>query len=275
MLADPRCLAFYERDAFGAPVAAAVVLNDTILLICVDEAYRGKGLGSRLLAKCEDAIRASGYAAASIGAGEDYLAPGIPTSVKPYPETLAPERLYAGLNDDACAFFRRRGYEHAWGECNCFDMRQALQGFSYTENRAGDEIGGVTYRWALPCDMPDVCKCSSDAFDEFTLYYRNEALYSGQSVLIACQGESVLGAVIVSIGDDGDGLGSVGCTIVRRACRERGIDKNMVLLATRSLKERGVKHAFIGYTYSGLNRLYGIAGYEICAYYFMARKRLS
>ena len=48
----------------------------------------------------------------------------------------------------------------------------------------------------------------------------------------------------------------------------------MVLAGTRSLRDAGLERAFLGYTYSGLERLYGRAGYRICAYYFMAQKRL-
>ena len=38
-------------------------------------------------------------------------------------EALAGIQLDAGLDDAACAFLRRRGYVHAWGPCNCFDLR--------------------------------------------------------------------------------------------------------------------------------------------------------
>lgn len=34
-------------------------------------------------------------------------------------------------------------------------------------------------------------------------------------------------------------------------------------------------NAFLGYTYSGLDRLYGRAGYRICVYYFMAKKNIA
>jgi hypothetical protein len=35
-----------------------------------------------------------------------------------------------------------------------------------------------------------------------------------------------------------------------------------------------MKEAFLSYTYSGLDRLYGAAGYKINVYYMMAKKNL-
>lgn len=36
-----------------------------------------------------------------------------------------------------------------------------------------------------------------------------------------------------------------------------------------------LKEAYLGYTYSGLDHMYGYAGYKICVYYNMAFKRLT
>ncbi|MBR6768417.1 MAG: hypothetical protein IKM34_02910 [Clostridia bacterium] len=42
--------------------------------------------------------------------------------------------------------------------------------------------------------------------------------------------------------------------------------------ATEYLALRGAKFAFVGYTYSGMERLYGKCGYRISSYYMMAKK---
>ena len=117
----------------------------------------------------------------------------------------------------------------------------------------------------------------TDAFEEFAQYYRDEALYGADDrrrVLIALRDGAVLGALIVSVGVECASVGSVGCTAVRTACRNRGIASNLVILGTAHLKAAGMERAFLGYTYSGLDKLYGRAGYKICCYYFMAGKAL-
>lgn len=47
---------------------------------------------------------------------------------------------------------------------------------------------------------------------------------------------------------------------------------DMVTVGTKYLKDAGMKEAYLGYTYSGLDRMYGYAGYKICIYYMMAKK---
>lgn len=41
--------------------AAAVVNENHIVMLCVLPEYRGHGLGSALLAECEDTVRGQGY----------------------------------------------------------------------------------------------------------------------------------------------------------------------------------------------------------------------
>jgi len=48
----------------------------------------------------------------------------------------------------------------------------------------------------------------------------------------------------------------------------------MVTIGTKYLKDAGMKEAYLGYTYSGLDHMYGYAGYKICIYYMMAKRML-
>lgn len=277
IISNPENHIITRRADDGALIAVSVVHKNCILLLCVDELYRRQGIGSALLSESETLIRSMGYAEAVVGAGDDYLAPGVPTGVMPAPQALRPARLYDGLTDHAAAFFRRRGYFHSWGDGNCFDMRVPLDELPPIENNIGDTIGGVTYRWATPSDIQAVCACTDDAYSDFTRYYNNPALYESASrerVLIAEADNLVCGALIVSLEAEAKGLGSVGCTAVRNACQGRRIAANMVCLGTKFLRKTGLMQAYLGYTYSGLDKLYGFAGYRICVYYLMAKKRL-
>ncbi len=95
----------------------------------------------------------------------------------------------------------------------------------------------------------------------------------GARVLIAVFRDEVAGALIVGAEDIEKGLGSVGCVAVRKGWRGRHIAVNLVTIGTKYLKDSGFRDAYLSYTYSGLDRMYGYAGYKICTYFMMAEKR--
>ena len=242
-----------ERRENGRLIGAAAIQNGAVLLLCVDEAHRRRGVGASLLREAEEGVWAAGFDEIVVGAGDDYLTPGVPTSKRYYPAVN--EALYPGLDDSASRFFEARGYRHSW-DCNCFDMRLSLSECPAPAWRDGDAVNGV-------------------AWSDFTPYYRDEALYGAspsRRVTLAEADGLAVGALIVSFETEGKGLGSVGCTAVREAYRGRRIAVNLVSIATGQLKAAGLKDAFLGYTYSGLDYMYGLAGYKICAYYMMAKK---
>lgn len=266
-----------KRNAEGNLIGASVLCGNTVYLLCVDKPYRNKGLGTRLLEETEALAKAGGYAKLQVGAGEQYLTPGVPTGTKPFEEPLGKEALCPGLTGEAAEFFEKRGYVHSWGEANCFDMCVNLPNVAFPEYSVGDSINGILYRWAVQEDLPGITACVDSAEEEFTQYYRNPALYEGgnERVLLALQGTAVCGALIVSAGAEAPGLGSVGCTAVAPQYRGNHIGVNLTVLGTKYLKELGLREGFLGYTYSGLDKMYGYAGYEICTYYFMAQKDLA
>ena len=276
VLADPKNLTLTRQDGAGRLIAASVAHGDCVYMLAVDAAHRRQGLGSALLAETEDRLRAAGHAAIRVGAGEDYLLPGVPLRTPPHDEGLDLSRLDPRLDDEAAGFFLRRGYRHSWGEANCFDMAMDLKDLPSLPVEIGGRLEGIEYRWALPADREAVCRCTDDAWDEFTRYYRDLPLYGDgpQRTLIALDGEAVCGALIVSREAEAPGLGSVGCTAVAHGWRGRRVAARLVLLGSGSLRDAGLRRGFLGYTYSGLDKLYGLAGYRVTALYFMAEKSL-
>ena len=265
----------YDKDKL---IGTSIINKNTILMLCVDKEYRNKGIGTKLLNDSERYILEEGYDLVNVGVGDNYLMPGIPMKTKPYQETLKEDKIYENINDDAYMFFLRRGYKHSWEDANCFDMRVDLKNTKYGNESIGDTIDGITYRFAKYEDIPNIVKCTNDAFSEFTKYYENKELYeedSDQKVLIAVKDNEVCGTLIISIESEGKDLGSVGCTTVKHKYRGKHIGVNMVVLGTKYLKSLGLKNGFLGYTYSGLDKMYGYAGYEICIYYAMAQKQLN
>ncbi len=276
ILSNTENIIIEKRNGGNNLIGATVIHKNTILMLCVDKEYRNRGIGSELLKEAEQAIKEAGYRDITVGAGFDYLMPGVPTSKK-YVDSVN-ERLYEGLDETASNFFKKRGYEHSW-DCNCFDMRFPLSEFTRDEYKVGDMVDGICYRFATEVDAPEVWKCTDAAYDEFTPYYKDIGLYQGvgaqnPKVLIATDGGEVVGTLIVSLETEGEGLGSVGCTTVKPSHRGRHIGVNMVTVGTKYLKDAGMKEAYLGYTYSGLDHMYGYAGYKVCIYYMMAKKKL-
>ena len=276
ILENKECKIIEKRNAKAELIGAVVVHDNTILMLCVEKEYRNRGIGSELLSEAEQIIKEAGYEEITVGAGYDYLMPGVPTS-KRYVDAVN-ERLYDGVDDSASNFFEKHGYTHSW-DCNCFDMRFSLEEFTKEDYSVGDTVDGICYRFATGEDAEKVFSCTDAAYEEFTQYYKNEELYCGggrqnPKVLIATDGEDVVGTLIVSLETEGEGLGSVGCTTVKPSHRGRHIGVNMVVIGTKYLKDAGMKEAYLGYTYSGLDHMYGYAGYKICIYYMMAKKLL-
>ena len=115
---------------------------------------------------------------------------------------------------------------------------------------------------------------ASYGFGELLEYYDSGYLYEGDPdsrVLIAEIGNEVVGALMVDCSESG--IGTIGCMAVKTAYRGRRIATHLTILATKYLRDRGMKEAFLSYTYSGLDRLYGAAGYKINVYYMMAKKK--
>ena len=261
-------------------IGISIVNKNTILMLCVDKEYRRKGIGEELLKKSEKIVKDSGYKDVIVGVGFDYLMPGVPTSKK-YTDSVN-EKLDTGVNDNASTFFEKRGYIHSWGKCNCFDMKMSLSNFDKNEYSIGDTINGISYRWATIDDLDDIVECADDACqfqdEKFSKYYINQDLYkegNNQKVLVAIKKNKIVGALIVSIETEGKDLGCVGCTCVSFKETHQKIGTHLVMLGTKYLKDIGLSNANLGYTYTGLDKMYGYSGYRISCYYMMARKDLK
>lgn len=267
-----------KRDEYNKIIAISVINQNTILFFYVDKKYRNQGEGTALLKESEKLVKNNGFNNIVVGAGFNYFMPGVPTSKKYY--DAVNERLVKGLDDKASDFFENRGYVHSW-DCNCFDMKMKLSDFNKFQNSINDTINNVTYRWATILDLEEIVDCADDACQyqdtKFSVYYKNEDLYketNNQRVLVAIKNEKIIGCIIVSVEVESKDLGNVGCTCVRFSETHKGVGSNLVILGTRYLHDIGLKNASLGYTYSGLDKMYGNAGYKISCYYMMAQKNL-
>ncbi len=262
ILSNPDNYVIEKRDK-GKLIGVSVINKNTILLICVDKEYRKKGIGTQLLNESEKYILSHGFDKLNIGAGYDYLTPGVP------------------INEETMSFFDRRYYSHSWGQDECFDMDMELKDFNHMEYRLGDTINGITYRWANVDEISEIVECADDACkyqeEKFSRYYINENLYkdgNDQRVIVAIKNNKIVGCIIASFETEGKDIGSVGCTCVRFDEIHQRIGTNLVMIGTRYLKEIGLEYGHLGYTYTGLDKMYGYSGYKITTKYLMAEKTL-
>ncbi|MBR3927915.1 MAG: GNAT family N-acetyltransferase [Clostridia bacterium] len=276
ILENPENRIFVHKDDQETIVGAAVVHKNNVLLLCVDEPFRNRGIGTKLLTEAEAHVKNVGYTEITIGAGDDYLCPGVPVKEMPFEEIIENIDLHPLLPEKNASYYIRRGYIHAWGDCNCFDMHMPLTKGLLSKKEF--DTPGILYRFARLSDIPAVLDCVIAAHPDFADYYREEDSYEPDSVnkiLIALDGELVVGTLMVDFETEGEGVGSIGCTTVRPSHQGRKIAANMILKGAKYLYENGMREGFLGYTYSGLDKLYGIAGYRVCAFYFMAKKLLA
>jgi GNAT superfamily N-acetyltransferase len=258
LLSDPNNHIISHR-ADGRLVGVCVINDNTIYLLCVDKAFQNRGIGTGLLKESEKYIAAGGYGKVVLGVGKDYIMSGVP------------------INDGVHQFFIKFGYTNAWGSLHCVDMAQKLSEFDYDEHSVGDTINGVTYRWAAINDLDRILICCADNEEDFSVYYRNEDYYKKDTnllVLIAEKGNEVLSTLGVAIGFECEDMGCIGLTATAIKHRKQGIATNTVLLATKYLKDIGLKKAHLGYTYIDLINMYSRAKYKVCMEYFMGEKPL-
>ena len=240
-------------------VGVSVINGNTIYLLCVDKEYQNQGIGTGLLEKAESFILSGGFDKVVLGAGKDYIMPGVP------------------MNNGVHEFFIKRGYIHSWGDCGCLDMDQMLEDYDYNDFSIGDTINEITYRWAAESDIKAVIECVSDAEENFVKYYLDKKLYvSGTDtpVLIAEKDGEVLGVVMTGIITGDDKTGTLNCAATSQKHRNKGIATTLVRLGTKHLKDMGLKKSFLSYTYTDIIGIYGKAGYKVCMEYFMGEKEL-
>lgn len=245
------------RDG-GKLVGVSVINENTIYLLCVDKSSQNKGIGTKLLLESEAYIKSKGFANVILGAGKDYIMPGVPK------------------NDGAHGFFMKFGYTHSWGDNGCIDMHQALNGFTWNDYVIGDMIKEIRYRWADENDYENTLKCVLDAEESFASYYQDEVIYKHNSttpVLIAEKNNEVFGAVMVNFEDGlSDKSGTLDCLVTAQEHRGKGIATTLTTLGTKHLKDIGMQNVYLCYTYTDIASMYRRIGYEVCMEYFMGEK---
>ena len=240
------------RREGGRLIGCALVHGGSIALLCVDEAFRGRGIGSWLLAECEEHIRGAGGEHVVLGSGSPhYILQGVPKG-------------------PAVEFFEKRGYTADWTSIN---MELDLTIFNRASLAIPPAPEGLRYRFAEQADRTALLKAVEAAEEGWVDIFAQCA----DPILLAELDGGIAGFEILTTGGGyfarpGARVGCVGCVGVVPERRERGIGMAMVAEGIQWLKERGCTQVELRYTW--LEGWYGKLGFRTVSRQWMGEKTL-
>lgn len=270
-LADPSNLTLERRDQ-GKLIAALIMRNNTILFLGVDAEYRGRGIGSELLAEAEELLFGLGRDEIKLFGVSDQILPGAP--------------LYPGTME----FFGKRGYYQKEDEMDFQDLSLELNaGKDQDDWQLGMEKDGIEYRWGTPEDREAAVNCAGEAQQRYEEVYWKEDLYLPDrklKVLIATPADEagksgydpahgVCGTLMVDMRGYADLIGGMGFASVKPAWAGQGIAQNMVKMALAELAREGFRKAYARCVSTQAVYLYEACGFKKGHRYFRGRKALN
>ena len=234
-----RLFARYDGERL---IGYALVRGSSLTLLCVDDRYRGKGIGSDLLNRAEDWAKSCGKSRLILGNGSDYVLQGVPDE------------------GDTFRFFGKRGYAVTGYTC---DMTLSLPA-----EKSAEIPDGVMFEM-IPADA-DVLKAVESVEETWLGVYENTV----EDVLLARADGKIAGFCIPSGWSrfGGRNTGSVSCVGVLAAYRGRGIGLAMVSEALRYLSDEGCARAELLHT--SIPGWYGKLGFVPIHRMIMAEKLL-
>lgn len=239
------------RREDGKLAGFALVHGGSIPLLCVDEPYRGRGIGSALLAECETYIRSQGGEHVTLGVGPHYLLQGVPTG-------------------PAVDFFEKRGYIADWTSIN---MELGLDGFDRDSLTIPPAPEGLRFRFAEESDRAELLTAVEAAEEGWVGIFADCA----DPILLAELDGKIAGFEILTTSGGyfvkpGEQVGCIGCVGVIPARRERGIGMAMVAEGAQWLKGQGCTLIELRYTW--LDGWYGKLGFHTVSRQWMGEKKL-
>lgn len=230
------CVIFREDNG-----AAFLKANKLIFLSVLPE-HRKKGIGSRLLKRCEEHVLENG--------GDYIYVNGI----------------FHGAPEESKGFFIKNGYETK-GEF--VEMGMDISGFRADTAHAPDN---ANYRF-FDGEHSELLRAVGEVDEEWVQYFTDD-----NKVFCAFKNNELASFCIVDeevhclLSDGKNKVGSIGCVGTLPRFRKQGIGLYMVELATEFLAEKGCDNSFIHCTH--LEKWYGKLGYKTFLKYGAARKKL-
>lgn len=235
----------------GRLAGYSMIHGNSISLLCVDEEYRRKGIGSRLLEKSEEHIFNTGANKIILGRGSRYILQGVPDD-----------------NFSAVGFFKNKGYTAQWTSVN---MSLDLADFSLNKLAIPPCPADVVFRFAKEGEKEAVLKAVDDAQAGWHCIFENCA----DPVFVAEWGGEIAGFEILSpqggrFVPAGETVGCVGCVGVIHKARNKGIGMQMVAHGIEWLKAMGCTSIELRYVH--LVDWYKKLGFKVIRHQWMGEK---
>jgi beta-N-acetylhexosaminidase len=250
--------------------AAALAPLGGIAAIVVDPLARRRGIGTALHAAALEHLRQMGMRRAQLaGGGVARFWPGVPANLR-----------------EAAAFFSAQGWEFSE---TSYDLVRHLREYATPagiyERVAGEQIDIDV---ASAADVPDVLAFEAREFPNWSDAFRSIAEAGDHAdLLVARDARRAIVGTLAMFGPQphsvnasfvwkrllGDNMGGLGAVGVVPEARERGIGTAMVARASEILRERGVGHSHVGWTW--LLDFYGRLGYRPWREYRMGWRDLA
>lgn len=213
---------FCEYDG-NKIIGFSIVNKNAIMLLCVDEKYKGSGIGSQLLQASETEIKKN-YDKVNLGCGETYLIPGVPVDTK----------------SNYSEWFLTRGYKQTW---TSFDMLIDLKTQNYVLENS------LTIRKANAEDLNTIIKVAEEAYGDSEVYKKQNI----NNVYVAIKDNEIIGLVIIEPNKclyplSIKNCGIFGCICIKKEYRKHGYGMELLKYALIELQKQN-DYCHIGYTY--------------------------
>jgi len=246
---------FFLTEIHNVIIGYLIMVNNSIVLLIVDEAYRNNGIGSNLLFMGEQEIKIK-YDQVNLVA-PDFFMCGVPLDTK----------------SSYYKWFEKRGFVYDWTP---FDMIVDLENYEYKDEDFLCSLEGAIFK-KLDKNSDEMSSCYNGAnsvSDGWGEYYKGDS----DEAIIAVKDTEVIGGAIASSSILFDlslkKTGSFGAIWVLEKYREKGIGMKLYQKALSDLKSRGFKYCHIYYTYAPLDLWYGKLGAKKYIEYWIGTKKI-
>lgn len=233
----------------GEPLGFAVTEGAALRLICVEPGSQRRGIGSLLLKKAEDQVRAKDF---------EMLYTGGVSS-----------KFLIGADKKTAGFFEKNGFSAVGG---CDEMLLSLKDYSFDEKAFRGHLT-AEYGW-YKGSVEALHKAVAEVDESWVQYYEEDS-----SVYAATVNGEIASFCLVStdvtnyLSDAYGRVGMPGCVGTVPKYRDRGIGIEMIARVTQYLKDRGMDISFIFFT--GVADWYKKLGYEVFMSEVFMQKQLG